>query len=182
MPAPEIILDRWVRKQSQECPLFAGYLGKLDLDTVEPPSFSSFLRFVQNTMNRALQLENANASGGNLHPPYHFDYLQVDYLRVKGRPENAYAFEHEGFSFIAITLPLVQLLWDLSFRVSRSAVVQGLLHIDSATTRLDALQALLFQFHLTFLVSHEYTHHVHRHCSRVGDGIWTEFLQNEAIG
>jgi hypothetical protein len=56
---------------------FVGYLGKVDLDRVEPPSIGPFLTFIQDAMNAALRLENTNASGGVQHPPYHFDYLQV---------------------------------------------------------------------------------------------------------
>jgi hypothetical protein len=178
MIAPEIILDRWIKKLSREHPQFAGYVGKLDLDKVEPSTVRSFLQFVQVTMNSALQLENANASGGVQHPPYHFDYVQVN-----DGTRNAHAFQHGGFSFIIVTLPLVELLLDLSVLLSKSAVVQALLGINPATVRLDAVQALLFQFQLTFLVSHEYTHHVHEHVpgEQIG-GIWTEFFEEEAIG
>lgn len=177
MVAPEIILDRWVKKQSRERPQFAGYVGKLNLETVEPSTVRNFLMFVQDTMNSALQLENVNASGGVQHPPYHFDYLHVN-----DGTRNAHAFQHAGFSFITVTLPLVELLWDISVRLSKSAVVQELLGVDPATTRLDALQALLFQLQLTFLVSHEYTHHVHQHVPREEIGeIWTEFFQEKAV-
>jgi hypothetical protein len=177
MMPPEVILDRWVKKQSRECPRFVGYLGKLDLDRVEPSSISPFLTFVQDAMNAALRLENTNASGGVQHPPYHFDYLQV-----KGDIRNAHAFQHEGFSFIVVTLPLVRLLWDLSLCVSRSAPVQQLLRIHPSNVRLDALQALIFQFQLLFLISHEYTHHVHQHCGGQTPGVWTEFFEKDVGG
>lgn len=178
MAPPEIILDRWVKEQSRTNRQFAGYVGKLDLDKVEPSSLSSFLRFVQDTMSTALRLESVNASGGTQHPPYHFDYLEVtDVTR------NALAFQHDGFSFIAVTLPLVQLLWELTTRIANSSAVHRLLEIDAATTRLEALRGLLFQFQLTFLVSHEYTHHVHQHCSHPkAAGIWSELSGENAVG
>jgi len=157
-----------------------GYVGKLDIEKAEPPSIRSFLHFVQDVMNTALALENANASGGVEHPPFHFDYLEVS-----DGTKNAHAFRYEGFSFIVVTLPLVQLLWDLSQYLSASDAVQQVLGVDRNTVRRDALHALLFQFQIAFLVSHEYTHHVHRHCDTSADtiaGAWTEFTQNVTTG
>lgn len=180
MTSPEIILDRWVRTDARKCPGFANYVGKLDIEKVESPSFRSFLYFVQEAMNEALRSENENASGGVEHPPFHFDYLQVS-----KSTKNAHAFQHEGFSFIVVTLPLVELLWDLSQRLSTSPLVLQLLRIDPATANPGALHGLLFVAQLSFLVSHEYTHHVHRHINRDKDGIagaWSEFLQDEMHG
>jgi len=79
-------------------------------------------------------------------------------------------------------LRLVELLWDLSLRLSDSPLVLQLLGIDYGLVRKEAIHALLFQFQLTFLVFHEYTHHVHRHCDEYEGGLvgaWTEF-QTEA--
>lgn len=121
-------------------------------------------------MNVALQSENANVSGGTAHPPFHFDYVGV-----KDDIKNAHAFQHGGFSFIVVTLPLVLMLWGISQRLSRSLSVLRLLEIDQGAVRLEALQALFFQFKLSFLVSHEYTHHVHRHCGSSVDWTWDEF-------
>jgi len=182
MAAPEIILDRWVKAQAARHPSLANYLGKLDIGQVEPPSLQAILRLVQDAMNGALRLESVNASGGVAHPPFHFDYIQV---RDGKAIQNAHAFQHGGVSFIVVTQPLVELLWDLSRQLSRSTHVQGLLRIDPAAVRLAALQALLFQFQLSFLVSHEYTHHVHQHCEQDDSGIagvWTEFSQDDTDG
>ncbi len=176
---PEVVLDRWVRTQAKRCGC-GGYVGKLDIETVDSPSFRSFLLFVQEAINGALLLENVNASGGVEHPPFHFDYIQVD-----DGSKNAHAFQHEGFAFIVATLPLIELLWDLSLRLSRSQQVLRLLQIDPAVVRQDALQGLLFTAQIGFLVSHEYTHHIHRHVDedeRRIIGAWTEFLQGDAGG
>jgi len=64
MVPPEVILDRFVRTQLCNEAGFSGYLGKLDTETIESPSFRSFLYLVQDTMNEALRLEGVNASGG----------------------------------------------------------------------------------------------------------------------
>lgn len=183
MTAPEVILDRWVRTKLRKYPGYAGYIGKLDIDKVESPSLQSLLYFLQDAMNGALRSENVNASGGVAHPPFHFDYLQVNEDAENAR--NALAFQYEGFSFIAATLPLVELLWDLSQRLSTSPIVLRMLQIDPVTERTGALHGLLFATQLSFLVSHEYTHHVHRHIDQDGDGIagvWSEFLQDETNG
>jgi len=177
---PEIILDRFVRTQLRDEPGFLGYVGKLDVERVEPPSFRLFLHLIQGTMNEALRLENANASGGVPHPTFHFDYLDVGVGIA-----NAHAFQFGDFSFIVVTLPMVEKLWHLSRRLSRSPRVPQLLHLDAGTLSPDALQALLFQIQLGFLVSHEYTHHVHRHCVEDQGGVvgmWTEFPQKAECG
>jgi hypothetical protein len=157
-----------------------GYVGKLDLEKVNSPSFRSFLCLVQDAINGALRSENTNASGGVEHPPFHFDYIEVN-----DGTSNAHAFQHGGFSFIVVTLPLVELLWDLSQRLSGSQLVLEMLGIPRGAVRREALHALLFQFQLSFLVSHEYTHHVHRHVDGAGDGppgAWTEFTRDDTDG
>jgi hypothetical protein len=179
---PEVILDRWIRAQSRNQRECVGYVGKLDFENLDSPSFGSFLRFLQETINTALQLENVNASGGVEHPPFHFDYIEVkDGINAK----NAHAFQHGGFSFIAVTVPLVELLWDLSQRLCRSPLVLELLGIDPGAASPETLHLFLFQLQLTFVVSHEYTHHVHQHCDHDPDGTaeaWTEFLHDQAVG
>jgi hypothetical protein len=180
MVPPEVILDRFVRTQLCNQAGLSGYIGKLDIETVESHSFRSLLYLVQDTMNEALRLEGVNASGGVEHSPFHFDYLDVS-----AGITNAHAFEHGGFAFIAVTLPMVELVWHLSHRLSRSPRVCQLLNSSPAALDPDALQGLLSQLQLNFLVSHEYTHHVHRHCveSEAGvKGLWTEFLRDETGG
>ena len=49
----------------------------------------------------------------------------------------------------------------------------------------DAFQGLLFGIQLGFLISHEYTHHVHRHCVESQNGVirlWTEFPHDATCG
>jgi hypothetical protein len=121
-----------------------------------------------------------NASGGVEHPPFHFDYLDVS-----DGIKNALAFQEGGFSFIVVTLPLVELVWGLSRGLSRSPLAAKLLSLDPGTVDADGLQGLLFQIQLNFLVSHEYTHHVHRHCVESRSeaiGVWTEFLHDATCG
>jgi hypothetical protein len=177
MTPPEVILDRWVKKISCTHPPFRGYVGKLDIEKLASPPLRQFLHVVQEVMNRALASENVNASGGVKHPPFHFDYLEV-----ADGTRNAHAFQHDGFSFVAITLPLIELLWELSHRLSTSADVRGMLCFDQGAMPLEVLRALFFQVQLSFLVSHEYTHHVHQLCGHDDSSmaeVWTEFSRKE---
>ena len=180
MPPPEVILDRWVKERgSRHESGFSGYLGTLDIERVESPSFRSFLYLIRDAMNEALRLEGPNASGGIEHPPFHFDYIDVEH-GIK----NAHAFQYAGLSFIAVTLPMVELIWDVSHRLSRSRLVLELLKLGPEVNR-DAFQGLLFQVQLNFLVSHEYTHHIHGHVLErtLGQtGVWSEFSNQATPG
>jgi hypothetical protein len=139
---------------------FSGNVGKLDLDKVKPESLRDLLKFLQENANRALGLEGHNASGGAKHPPYHFDFLEVP-----GTTVNAHAFQHEGFAFIVMTLPLVELLLNLTFMLSESILVRQLLGVGSAPGNQDPFRLTLFLLQFDFLLGHEYTHHVHHHCA-----------------
>ncbi len=121
MNHPEVVLHRLVTSHNGPKQQFEGYIGKLDLDKVEPESLRNLLKFLQQNANEALRLEGINASGGTEHPPYHFDFLEVS-----GSIANAHAFQHEGFAFIVMTLPLVELLLNLSFALSQSPLVRSL--------------------------------------------------------
>jgi hypothetical protein len=174
----EIILHRWVTQQSHRHQTFRDYVGVLDIEKVGSTSFQSLLRIVRDAMNGALRSETRGASGGTEHAPYHFDYIEV-----RGDIKNAHAFQHEGFSFIAITLPFVELLFDLSQNLSRSQPIREILEMDAANQNLDSLLLLLFQLQISFLVSHEYTHHVHQHvAAEAGEEGWNEFAQDATSG
>jgi hypothetical protein len=177
---PDVVLHRLVTSHSAPGQQFEGYIGKLDLDTVEPESLRDFLKLLQQNTNAALRLEGFNASGGAEHPPYHFDFLEVS-----GGIANAHAFQHDDFAFIVMTLPLVELLLNLSFALSDSPLVRRLLGIGLAPINEDRVHHTLFQLQFDFLLGHEYTHHVHGHCSPNPSGslsVWTEFLRDGENG
>ena len=179
MAPPEVVLDRFVRARLSKDLGFSNYRGKLNLDSVSP-SLRSLLCVIQETVNEALRLEGRNASGGVEHPPFHFDYLEVS-----DGAKNAHAFQHENFSFIVFTLPLVEAIWHISHRLSKSSEFSKILHLDSAAVNSEALHGLLTQIQLFFLVSHEYTHHIHQHCAEGANeatGVWTEFVNETACG
>ena len=130
MTPPEIILDRYMKETFPK-----SYSGKLDIEQISSPSFRTFLYGLQIETNEALGLENANASGGVVHPPFHFDYLHAT-------ATNAHAIPHECFWFIALTLPLIKSVTDVSKHLSRSSVVLRVLHLDSGALPPDTLLEL----------------------------------------
>ena len=180
MPPPEVLLDRWVKEQgSRHESGFSGYLGTLEVERVESPTFRSFLYLIRDAMNEALRLKGPNISDGIEHPPFHFDFVEVEH-GIK----NAHAFQYAGLSFIAVALPMVELIWDVSHRLSRSRIVLELLRLGLEVNR-DAFQGLLFQIQMNFLVSHEYTHHIHGHVlerTRGETEVWTEFSNHTTSG
>lgn len=169
MIPPEIILDRYVKENFPK-----GYFGKLNIERIRSSSFRTFLEGLQIETNDALRLENANASGGIVHPPFHFDYLDATVT-------NAHAIPLAEYWFIALTLPLVMSVVDVSKDLSRSPVVLQLLHLDSgAMQHPDILWGYIGQIQLLFLTSHEYTHLIHQHSERKEpSGIWTEFVPSD---
>lgn len=170
---PEVILDRWIKERSRRHEgTFSEYAGTADISRVEPPSYSSLLQTLKENVNEALSLEGPNASGGVEHPPFHFDYVEVH-----SPIQNAHAFQDGGFSFIAVTLPMVELIVRASRRLSRAPVVLERLGLADRELDLDGFHGLLCQIQMNFLVSHEYTHHIHRHCVENGAaaGVWNEF-------
>src|ERR1700679_891663 len=78
---PEIILDRFVRENFPN-----SYSGKLDIERIGSPSLRTLLYGLQIETNDALRLENANASGGVVHPPFHFDYLNATVTNAHAIP------------------------------------------------------------------------------------------------
>jgi hypothetical protein len=177
---PDVLLHHLITSNNGPGQEFEGYIGKLDLDKVEPESFRDFLKTLHEGTNVALGLEGFNASGGTVHPPYYFDFLEV-----KGETPNAHAFQCDDFAFIVMTLPMVELLSNLSYSLSQSPFVRQLLSIGLAPINESLLHHALFQLQFDFLLGHEYTHHVHGHCPPHTSGslsVWTEFLKDEENG
>lgn len=171
MMPPEIILDRYIRENFPK-----SYSGKLDIERVRSPSLRTFLYGLQIETNDALRLENANASGGIAHPPFHFDYLDATVT-------NAHAIRHESFWFIALTLPLIKCVVDVSRYLSRSPIVLQLLRLDTRALQPDILWGYLGQIQLIFLTSHEYTDLIHQHSARKKLSVmWTEFVPQSNCG
>lgn len=120
---------------------------------------NSFLNIVRDKLNEALRNEKQNVAEHVEHPPFEFDY-------IKSETVNASAITIGGRSFIGITMPLVHLLLDTCARLGKSEAVAEVLGVGTTIEDCNAIHALVFQTQLMFVVSHEYTHHVHGHLSK----------------
>ena len=92
---------------------------------------------------------------------------------------NALAFRIAEYSFIGITMPLINTLWDACVELNKSYGVRALLEVPDTPEFEEAILTVMFQTQLTFVVTHEYTHHVHGHFSQRAPA---STLFNEVIG
>jgi hypothetical protein len=76
-----------------------GYPGRLDIERIDLPTYREDFIELYSQNNDSLSSERINASGGVEHPPFHFDFPDV-----QGEIKNAHAFEYEEFAFIVVTL------------------------------------------------------------------------------
>ena len=86
--------------------------------------------------------------------------------------------------FIGMTMPPVNMLWDACLELSKSEAVRTVFGLPETPESEDALLAVMFQTQLTFVVSHEYTHHVHGHFSHgpPGSAFFNEIISNGDTG
>lgn len=150
---PEVIFHRYFHSP---IPIEQrDYRGKADLDHLRNAVLPGpLLEDLQLIINQALH----NARPDPLHAPHgtlHFDYIDSDI-------PNALAFSSEGYAFIGVTIALVNSLWDTSFRLSRAPEVSGVLGLPGVIN-VDHLQAQLLRLQLSFIVGHEWAHHVFGH-------------------
>ncbi len=154
-----------------------GYKYPASLDVLGP-SFKSLLIGLQRGLIEALRQENENVSSGVVHPPFHVDYADAS-------EPNALAFEYGGFAFIVITVPMMEMLWRTSERLSHAPSIAALLDVDPVNPPLiERLITALFSIQFSFLVCHEYTHHIHGHLgesSSVELRIWKEMRKSAAL-
>jgi hypothetical protein len=173
---PEILFHRYFQNPSRHPDDRRTYRGKQNLDALPKP-LASFLRDVQDALNEALRNEKQNVTEHVKHPPFHFDYIEATV-------PNALAFRFVDYSFIGITMPLIHRLWDSSVELSKSDAVAALLEVPGTAESEEAILTVMFQTQLTFLVSHEYTHHVHGHFSQLDPGstFFNEILSTSETG
>lgn len=164
---PEVLFDRFFR--SRRHLLDEGLLGKVDLDRLTPTTFPIHLLFdLQAMMNNALLVENSNIPGHVDHDPFHFDYLNAN-------EPNAIAFRADRYSFIGITIQLVDQLWAAGTRLSAVPELQVLMRMEPTDadradmTAAERLQVVLFRLQFFFVVLHEFSHIVHGHIQQDDD-------------
>jgi len=157
---PEVLFHRFFQIELSGLEDRQTYKGKQDLDLLQP-TVRSLLVVIQNSLNEALLNEKRNVPEHVDHPPFHFDYIDSNI-------PNAVAFRYEGYSFIGITMALINKLWDTCVRLSRSEAIATLMRICLTPEEYEAIHVVFFRTQLNFVVSHEYTHHVHGHVTPLG--------------
>ena len=158
---PEVLFDRFFR--SRQHLLDDGLLGKVDIDQLTATRFPIALLFdIQAMMNNALLVENTNIPGHVDHDLFHFDYLNAN-------EPNAIAFCADGYSFIGITIQLVDQLWTAGTRLSEIPELQAVLKMQltdaqrAEMTTAQRIQVVLFRLQFFFVALHEFSHVVHGH-------------------
>lgn len=156
---PEILFHQFFQSEELSRADRQNYKGKQDLDGLQP-EVRSLLIGIQEAFNESLRNEKQDVPEHVDHPPFHFDYIDSS-------TPNALAFRYEGYSFIGVTMALIDALWDVCVRLSRSEAIATLLGVQLSVEEFDKLHVVLFRTLLSFVVAHEYTHHVHGHvCPR----------------
>src|ERR1022692_1032785 len=119
LPPPEVIFHRYFQDQEHLSRSDReNYYGKQDLDRLEP-ELRFILTNIQLVFNESLsQAQGATAYVGSPVVP-HFDYISAEVA-------NALAFKYQRYSFIGITMPLVDLLLRSSECLSQSGGVREL--------------------------------------------------------
>jgi len=161
---PEVSFHRYFQTRPRNPNAPAVYKGKQDLDsnTITPVA-ASFLKDVQEALNEALRNERQGIPEHVPHHPFHFDYIEASF-------PNALAFHYQGHAFIGVTMGLIDDLWGVSTDIGNSSAVAALLEVPATPERREAILNVTFQTQLVFIVSHEYTHHVHGHLSERDSG------------
>lgn len=118
------------------------------------------LRRIQQDFNKALRSDKRGAP-----EQFHFDY-------VDSSVQNAFAFRYENYSFIGITIPLLNEMEATSKKLCGSEAVLSILSPHGLSGHYDAkaLFATLVRIQLQFAISHEYAHHVNGHILPQGSG------------
>lgn len=161
---PEVLFHRYFQKAARHPADRTAYKGKQDLDDrALGPTLAAFLRDVQDALNETLRNEKQNVPEHVNHDPFHFDYIE-------GTVSNALAFRSGGYSFIGITMPLIHTLWGTCVELSEAQAVGAILDVPVSPEREEAILTTMLQTQLTFVVTHEYTHHVHGHFSQRAPG------------
>lgn len=157
---PEVLFDRYFRSDECHPDNRRYYTGKKNVTELSP-QLASFLTDIQAALNESLNNEKENVPGHVEHPPFHFDYV------ISAVPNAiAFAFTFANISFVGITMPLINTLWDACVELSKSVSIGALLDMPETPEREEAILTVMFQTQLIFVVLHEWTHHVHGHCSR----------------
>jgi hypothetical protein len=157
---PEVLFHRFFQRLRQRDRDL--YRGKAALDHLPGgPLPIELLENVKAMFNLALAAEKEVPQHA-AHDPLYFDYVDSD-------EPNALAFCCDGYSFIGVTIPLLDKLWESATGVAQSAEIVALLDLrlsDDERLSMSVEQRIAvacFRLELFFITLHEWTHIVHGH-------------------
>ncbi len=133
-------------------------------------TLGSYLKGVCKTLTEALNNEKQNVPGHVPHPPFQCVFSDSDEPQAK-------AMQIGGVSVICITKGLLGLVWTTCDLLSRSEhIIQLFNH-----ARTKQIHAALFQTQLSFILCHEYAHHVHGHLTQTSFGLEAGDIQTQVF-
>lgn len=133
-------------------------------------ALTAFLEGVCLTLTEALNNDKQDVPGHVPHPPFQSVFSESD------EPQ-ANAMLIDGVSVIWITKGMLGLLWTTSDRLSKSEhVIQLFNHAPSSQ-----IHMALFQTQLSFILCHEYAHHVHGHLAHTSFGLEAGDIQTQVF-
>ena len=138
--------------------------------TGDDGTLTAFLEGVCKTLTEALNNEKQNVPGHVSHPPFECVFSESDEPQAK-------AMLMAGVSVICITKGMLGLAWNTCDRLSKSEhVIQLFNHAPS-----NQIHVALFQTQLSFILCHEYAHHVHGHLAHTSFGLEDGDIQTQVF-
>jgi hypothetical protein len=133
-------------------------------------TFTAFLEGVCKTLTEALNNEKQNVPGHVPHPPFQCVFSDSDEPQANAMPMG-------GVSVIWITKGLLAFVWTGCDLLSKSEhVIQLFNHAPT-----NQIHAALFQTQLSFILCHEYAHHVHGHLTETSFGLEVGDIQTQVF-
>lgn len=138
--------------------------------TGDDGTLAAFLEGVCKTLTEALNNEKKNVPGHVPHSPFQCVFSDSD------EPQ-ANAMLIEGVSVIWITTGMLGFVWTTCDLLSKSEhVIQLFNHAPT-----NQIHAALFQTQLSFILCHEYAHHVHGHSAHTSFGLEDGDIQTQVF-
>ena len=138
--------------------------------TGDDGTLTAFLEGVCKTLTEALNNEKQNVPGHVSHPPFQCVFSESDEPQAK-------AMLMAGVSVICITKGMLGLAWTTCDLLSKSEhVIQLFNHAPS-----NQIHVALFQTQLSFILCHEYAHHVHGHLEHTSFGLEDGDIQTQVF-
>ena len=138
--------------------------------TGDDGTLTAFFEGVCKTLTEALNNEKQNVLGHVSHQPFQCVFSESDEPQAK-------AMLMAGVSVICITKGMLGLAWTTCALLSKSEHVIQLFH--HAPT--NQIHAVLFQTQLSFVLCHEYAHHVHGHLAHTSFGLEDGDIQTQVF-